>query len=188
LKGLVLEGNPPEFAVQTAFMDIYSEYVDICMDADTAARVKLMNEIVALEARIYYINLIIPFLYMQPEPEYIEYFRKLGYSWLQFPLNWDEPKNYVRDLEGIKTRSGQFSLTLALKKEELAALTAAQKGEAPTRKYFEYFIINLSDHCGYQLREDKMTVLQFAIRKANMQKYIKEMERRSNQNKRKYGR
>jgi len=165
---LIISGKPSEFDLQVAFFNIFTEYIDLCGDADDIQRARLMNECAFLQARLIKIDLCLNYLTVFNEPEYVQYFRNMGFDFLRFPLIWENTDQWLQDIKNIRAQCNKFSLQLQMRKAELDSLEAVKKGEKPTIAYFDSFLIAMSNHVGYMLNPEKMTVQQFAMRKKHL--------------------
>ena len=83
------------------------------------------------------------------------------------------------------SRSQKWDVQLQLKRKELEFFEEKNKGgDKVDRSYFTMVLIRLSDHAGFRLKEDDLTVMEFAMRKKDYVKHIEETKRLYNGRKR----
>lgn len=173
--GLVISGDPTVEEIDEAWWVIYAHYVDLSQTNDIKYSLMLQNEVVMLDARLKRIDLIVKSLRIQYDLDLIEILRK-DYNY-RFAFQENNPVGFNRDLEAVIARSQRWDIQLQMKRGELKAYNDAQEGEKPEKVYFTTILIRLSDHAGYRLRIEDMTVAEFAIRKQDYLQYVEQMKK-----------
>jgi hypothetical protein len=162
LRALVLAGNPPLDQIQLAWFNIYAEFIDLCASQDTIYANRLQSDINMFKARILKVRLMVHYLRVELDQEYIDELRKRGF---RYKFDRENKIQYHKDLDDVLRGTKNWQLQLQLREAELDAYIATAKGEKPSLLYFTQILIRLSDHAGFQLNPEILMTAEFAIRK-----------------------
>lgn len=176
LAALITGGLPAEEQLLLAWADINEQYADAMGDNDHKLINKLFKDITILAIDYGQIQALIEVLRNHRYNPLEERLNSLLYT------NFKFADNRQKELDTCYRLSKSILVKIDLKTAQQEALKAKQvNGNKPTREYFFFWLINLSDHARYPV-PDTITVFEFCERIKRFNKFIEI------QNKKKHGR
>jgi len=177
---LIISGNPSQAEIDAAWFQIYAEYIDLSLNTDIKYSLRLTNEELHLKSRLMRIDLCVKGLRLLIEnnmqDQSLVETLKNDYNF-RLVYDWNNKESFLRDLNTVVSRSQRWDIQAQLKRVEIEAYQAKDKGEKPNRVYFTTILIRLSDHAGYRLTGDNLTVAEFAIRKQDYINHIEQLNK-----------
>jgi hypothetical protein len=177
LQALVISGKPTLPELQEAWWNIYAEFIDLCAEADNIYANRLQSDVNMFKARLLKIKLMVGFLRCEYDLQYVDELRTRGF---RYKFEWDNQKQYHKDLDSTLAGTKHWQLQLQLREAELEAYLDAAKGEKPSPLYFTQILIRLSDHAGFQLNPEVLTTAEFALRKKAYTDYADKVNKQKN--------
>lgn len=176
LAALITSGLPSEDQLLLAWAGIYEQYADVMGDNDHKRLTTLFKEITTLSIEYRQIHCLIEVLTNHRYPPFERRLNMLLYT------NFKFAENRQKELDTCRRLSKSILVKVDLKTAQQEALKLKlSTGNKPTREYFFTWLINLSDHAGYQVT-DTITVFEFCERVKRYNKFIEL------QNQKKHGR
>lgn len=176
LAALITAGLPTEDQLLLAWAEINEQYADAMGDNDHKRYHTLFKEITTLSIDYRQIHCLIEIL---SQVRHQPFERRLN---LLLYTNFKFSDNRQKELETCTRLSKSILVKIDLKTAQQEALRKKlSTGNKPTREYFFTWLINLSDHAGYQVT-DTITVFEFCERIKRYNKFIEL------QNQKKHGR
>lgn len=172
LKGLIISGEPTDEELASTWNDILQQYGDAIGSIGNDRKKSLIKLIAKDQIRIEQIHQCISIL----SSYYVPYFARRLNELLHVKFSFDvtRPAEYDKELQRCINRSKGLSLDIQLNQMTLEGLIQAAPKEPDvkiTRQYFDNILLSLSDHAGYEISEEKMTVYKFCERIRRFNKY-----------------
>lgn len=169
LEALIIDGEPSKEELKKAWDIIIEEYADVNNKVDVNKEVKIYKRIVRLQFVIAGVELLLPVLEMVFVKQFAERLRDLIGRELLF-----NEESYESDLKISRVVLGTSKQELKLEKIQLHGLEEkVEDKEELSREYFSEMLLNLSDHAGYELKEEAITVYKFLERVKRLSDHIK---------------
>lgn len=187
LRALIISGEPREDELISARDMIVMQYTDAIGGENTVHEVGILKEITHYRISLYLIYTLVDLLSRIYVPKWESLLiRHSGRK--KFNLDWAKPEEYVKELNLALARSISFKLNLELKEIELEGLrnqNKTGKEGKPKREDFVRSLINLSDHAGFQIRENEITTFEYCQRVKGFIQYM-ESYNKNHQNRKAY--
>jgi hypothetical protein len=171
LYALVISGDPTKEQLQMAWIDIQQQYCDAIGNNEMRLYLSLQKEI-AIASLDYscicnIVNVLRRVYYRDLADELIKLIK------MKFRLDPTRPEEYFDDLQRILNRSKSLVIKMDLKKLALEAIQKKlqDKGQKPTREYYERILITISNHAQYSLNRESITVFEFCERLLRFNQY-----------------
>lgn len=192
LSALIIEGNPPVFEIQKAWIGIYHEFIDLSDSVDIREAKKLQKAILVLRTRLMRINATVRQLAtwakmdstLQAESEIKEIFvalvqelRDLNFRYKFDPSN---PIQYVKDLQMVLTRSSTWSMELKMKEAEHEAYMAKQSGGKVERIYFTQALIRMAGFFKFHINKQDLNVAEYCEYKRQYIEHCDQIKQQNN--------
>jgi hypothetical protein len=178
LSALVIEGDPTEEEILTAWLSVKTQYADITGNQEYTMYKYACRDVNVLQISLVEVETLVSIMRKVYSPMVADRLNKILRS--RFKFNHEEPEEYINDLEGCITRTGSIKIQIDLKRAVMNAMEGKQgKGEKPTREYYHRILISLSDHAGYDLT-DKISVFDFCERVKRFNKFCEQQKNAKN--------
>ena len=171
LSALIKEGYPPEIELLTTWQSISEQYANACGNSEYSLYFNLFKRIGIITqdlADIHNFIELLSIIYYEPIARELNSLLKTNFRF--DPSNQIE---YQATLKRCYNRSRGLKIELDLKKLQYEEMEKKlSKNEKPTREYYYKILITLSDHAGYDLRPDMITVFEYCERLQRLKKHF----------------
>lgn len=158
INALIIAGEVTLAELQSAWMNIFYEYIDLCKNSDMKAVLRLNRRLLVLRNKILEINLMVRFIAVQWNEEYVDTLRSFGYRYKFNPLN---KKQFTKDLDLTLSRCKRLETEKEIIELELKAYEDASLGEKPNREYIMSDVRKLTKWLNIRLDPAVITVEEF---------------------------
>jgi hypothetical protein len=175
LSALIREGYPPEQDIILAWNTIMEQDSAAAGDAEYHLYFSLFKRIAILTTDLNAVHKlveILSFMYHEPLAKELNLLLKTN-----FKFNAANQEEYQSLLKRCINRSKAMKIELDMKiiqYEEMEKKLV--KNEKPTREYFFNILISLSDHAGYDIRAENITVYEYRERLRRLKKYAENLK------------
>lgn len=183
LKALVKSGDPDNSQLLTAWDKIREQYAHEMKDADYSVRVHLLKEIHYLRVKYDQIQHAIALLRRYYTKEFADLLNK--YLLTNFKFDISNPEQYEKELKSANTRSKSILMRLQIQEDTYKKMMQGKEDEddkTVTRASFQGMLIALSNHVGYQVKDD-ISTYEYCVRVNNLNDYIEKHEQQNGRGK-----
>lgn len=156
--------QPTSEALNTAWLDINSEYVEIVGDVDTAAYASDLNRQTELQARLLRFKMVVLALREYPAPELIAILTEEDFG---VSLDPADPEQFGKDLDRVLVELVQDEIELEklLEKDDKSDEEKAKKPNPVTEAHYDKILLEIShkDNEGVRYTAKDLTVREYAI-------------------------
>lgn len=193
---IVYEGDPASVSVKDkmeAWVEVYREYVSEIGDASNTMYMNIVKEVTLLEVKINIVEKGVDFLktfmdrhhIFSPEnqnekvKEVVKNITDAINEQLNTIFEFDitERNRFIKTLDRCLTRIKSEKILHAQKSEVLKGMqkTMDSKSDKPTEEYFYSSLYALSDHAGFRLSMEEITVHEYCQRVKALNKHIEQL-------------
>ena len=175
---LIIEGNPTQEQLQTAWEYLVNEYAAATGDAEYKLYLTTYKELMALAVDLGNAEMLIDTLRKAFYQPLLDELNKLLGSSVR--LDGLEKEPYYKQLDILYKRSRGIKIKLDLKRMQFEAMEKKFEGKGggkPTHEYFDSMLITLSDHAGFQLT-DRISVYEYCDRIKRYMKHVEQMNKK----------
>lgn len=168
---LLIEGKATDEELQDAWHRIADQYTAAVGDNEYRLYLNCFKEVAVMAVELQNIEFLIESLGKAFYQPLLDELNKLMGTAIQ--LDGLQKESYYKQLDIIYKRSRGLKIKLDLKRMQYEALSKkfSNKGEKPTRDYFDSMLITLSDHAQFQLTAN-ITVFEYCERLKRFINYI----------------
>lgn len=145
IKSIIIKGMFTVEEVQQAWINIYSEFIDLSDSADKRTMFNLTRNITMLKARLLRVQLMVKYLAVEWNEEYVNDLRALNF---RYKFDPQDKVKYSADLEMILTRIIGWEIDLAIMENEYQSYEDKNKGDKPSMVYFNNSLVRLGKWVG----------------------------------------
>jgi hypothetical protein len=171
--GLVIDGQPTEEEIKSAWQKIYLEYCTLIQDGQYNEVFELTKDINTTNAKITLVDGIVKHLVVGFDQELVTVLNAFS---LRCDLREEDyPDAVIKKLNGVISRAKKWLIGLELNEQKLS-LIQSENTEKTTRDYFDDMMLLINKYNGYHVRKTELTVTEFCktIKKLNEQ-YTREL-------------
>lgn len=178
LSALIISGKHNVAELQNAWIDIYSEFVDLTETADKKAMFRLFQNILELKIKHLRVSRMVQYMAVQWDEDFVNELRGMNF---RYKYDTSRPNEYSKDLNMIMTRIKSWLIEIALLEDEYNAYEEKNKGEQPKRIYFIQSLVRLAKwQGGGRIDPDKTTVAEYCMIKNDYHNYYDVVNKESN--------
>lgn len=171
---LIIRGQHSGDKLALAWGKIYNLYLDSNYENDVLYPLQLKKEIVLLDSHITEVELCIYFLERIYHQGLVDILQRNGYK---INSSFNDKKNWIKSLTGIRNRLSRKKLDLATKLRELELYVKAHENDEITEKYFVQLLSRLAKYQGVAIiRTKDITVHEFVTLLHEYLNYYKRLE------------
>lgn len=139
---------------------LQGEYNDLLATIEHKHQLTLQKSIIQLEVDVHILQTIIPVLKRIKLPRFCAELNELFDT--SFAFNYEDIESYYADLNNCSARMGSLELKLAVKREQMEAITGSKNSAGvpvrkPTHEHFTSMLIELSTHGHHRIDHTIMT-------------------------------
>jgi hypothetical protein len=177
LQALVIEGEPTDQQLQSAWEDILLQYSDAISSPQQEMYVKKCAQI---QKKTLFYNIAVSLISIL-RTCFVQHFADRLNSMLTTSFKFDITcrETYLHELQRCENRLNGNKLRIDLLQDEIEGLTRNYAGKLtqPTREDFQRTLITLSDHAGRDLDETTITVFAYCERLKRYNKWAEQKEK-----------
>ncbi len=177
IHSLVISGHPSEHELMEAWGEIVVQYNEAMGSADARMHFSLYKQILQKKIELKQVIEAVNILRIEYVPKILNFLNGLFY--VNVTLDPADREAYENKLVSFLNRSRGIVLAIDMKTLQLDAIEKKNSGNAkkPDRKYFQSWLLNLSDHAKYEITDNILT-FQFTERVRRYNSYVEELNKR----------
>jgi hypothetical protein len=181
LRALIIEGEPSGKELAEAWEGIQEQYASAIGDSEQRLYLSLLKEVNGLSITLHLIETLVVAL----RSAYVERFaNELGQALktkVVLCINGKLVPDYEKRLDSLLIKASPIRMKHDLRRVHLETLRKKIEGRGEgksSREHYQEIITALSNHAGYELQEDTLTVYKYCIRIKELNRFIDHSQKR----------
>jgi hypothetical protein len=165
-----LLGDAPEYVLQRAWLEIYSEYALISEDENIRDIIDQLSQIIALESKLFRVRIFCTALLDHHNDFIAKKIRELGYNY-KFTK-----ESYLSDIEKVLQRLKNIEVDIKLLTQSIENLTGKDKDQELSYAMFDERINEIERAFKVPINTDTLKAQMYGLKIRDLKRYYRKLE------------